>query len=117
MAKSIIQAHTGKHDRECFLCRLEADRNGYYEELPHTGLHKHHFIHGTANKRIAEHYGLWAYVCAARHHEYGPEAPHSNPEVDLFLMQIAQKRFEQIYGRDLFMEKFGKNYLLEVKET
>lgn len=40
MAKSIIQARTGPADRECFLCREEAERNGYYGELCHTGLHK-----------------------------------------------------------------------------
>lgn len=116
MAKSIIQARTGKADRECFLCRLEAGRKGYSGELPHTGLHKHHFLHGP-NRKKAEHYGLWAYVCAERHHEYGPEAPHANKEVDLFLMQIAQARFEQIYDRELFMKEFGKNYLSEVEET
>lgn len=42
MAKSIIQARTGPADRECYLCREEAERNGYYGELCHTGLHKHH---------------------------------------------------------------------------
>lgn len=44
MAKSIIQARTGPADRECFLCREEAERNGYYGELCHTGLHKHHGV-------------------------------------------------------------------------
>ena len=61
--KSIIQ--TGRI-KECYLCREEADRLGYYGELPHTGLHRHHFMHGTANRRKAEQYGLWAYVCVQR---------------------------------------------------
>lgn len=108
--KSIIQ--TGRI-KECYLCREEADRLGYYGELPHTGLHRHHFMHGTANRRKAEQYGLWAYVCATRHHEYGPEAPHSNVEVDKKLKQAAQRIFEEKYGHALWMQEFGKNYLLE----
>lgn len=46
MAKSIIQKRTDPLNRECFLCREEAERNEYYGELRHTGLHKHHFIYG-----------------------------------------------------------------------
>lgn len=42
MAKSIIQKRTDPLNRECFLCREEAERNEYYGELRHTGLHKHH---------------------------------------------------------------------------
>ena len=100
MAKSIIQARTGPADRECYLCREEAERNGYYGELCHTGLHKHHFI-----------YGRLGYVCEARHHEHGPEAPHCNSKVDEHLKRIAQQAFEKKYGHDLWMQEFGKNYL------
>ncbi|MCD8286187.1 MAG: hypothetical protein LUD50_03045, partial [Clostridia bacterium] len=96
MAKSIIQLRTDAASRECFLCREEADREGYYGELRHTGLHKHHFIYGRYGdfRKKAEHYGLWAYVCEARHHEHGPESPHENPAVDLHLKQVAQEAFE-----------------------
>ena len=111
MSKSIIQKHTDKLSRECLLCREEADRIGYYGELRHTGLHKHHLMHGWADRNKAEHYGLWAYVCNERHHEYGPEAPHVNKEVDLHLQQIAQRAFEQKYSHELWMQEFKKNYL------
>ena len=46
MSKSIIQTHTDPLNRECFLCREEA---GPFPELRHTGLHKHHFLHGLNN--------------------------------------------------------------------
>lgn len=108
--KSIIQKGNIK---ECYLCRLETEQIGYYGELPHTGLHRHHFMHGTANRKKAEKYGLWAYMCAARHHEYGPESPHGNAEVDRRLKQTAQKIFEERYSHDLWMQEFGKNYLWE----
>lgn len=102
MAKSIIQAHTDKLNRECFLCRLKTSAN-----LPHEGLHKHHMIHGTANRRLAEKWGLWCYLCHEHH-----EQLHDHNEDDLFLMQVAQGRFEKLYDHDKWMEIFGKNYLI-----
>lgn len=113
MAKSIIQAHTDKLSRECILCREEAEKMGYYGELPHTGLHKHHIMFGVANRKKSEHYGLWAYVCNERHHEHGPEAPHMNKEVNIRLRKIAQEIFEKRYSHELWMQEFGKNYLEE----
>ncbi len=110
MSKSIIQARTEPWERECFLCREEAEEEGFHGCLPNYGLDKHHFIHGFS-RRKAEHYGLWAYVCRERHHIYGPEAPHSNHEVDLHLQQVAQRAFEEKYGHELWMQEFGKNYL------
>ena len=77
MAKSIIQAYTDKENRECFLCRLNSSAN-----LPHRGLEKHHFIHGTANRKLAEHWGLWGYLCQMHHYEIH----NSDREKDLFLM-------------------------------
>lgn len=119
MAKSIIQKKTDPLSRECFLCREEADKIGYFGELKHTGLHKHHFIYGRFGcfRKKAEHYGLWGYVCEERHHEHGPEAPHDNKEVDLHLKQVAQRAFETKYGHDMWMQEFEKNYLDEEVET
>ena len=84
--KSILQ-----QTKECYLCRLKAEKAGYFGQLPSTGLHKHHFMHGTANRKLAEKYGLYAYVCERFHHEYGEESPHGNPAVDLMLKQTAQR--------------------------
>lgn len=107
MAKSIIQAFTDEERRECFLCRF----NHPYEPLTNRGLDKHHFMHGTANRKLAEKWGLWGYLCKA-HHTDGPEAVHNNRENDIFLMQVAQGRFELLYGHDKWMEVFGKNYII-----
>ena len=131
MAKSIIQ---DTRIRECYLCREEAEKRGYYGELKHTGLHKHHFIYGRfgAFRKKAEHYGLWGYVCTDRHHEHGPEsphdnaevalhlkqvAPHNNAEVDRRLKQIAQRAFEAKYGHEKWMQEFEKNYLEEEEDA
>lgn len=113
MSKSIIQ-----DQKECFLCREEADRNGYYGELSPNGLHKHHFIYGRfgAYRKKAEHYGLWGYVCAERHHEHGPESPHVNAKVREHLCQVAQEAFEEKYSHELFIQEFGKNWLPKIEE-
>lgn len=102
MAKSIIQAYTDKLNRECFLCRLNTTA-----ELPHEGLHKHHMMHGTANRRLGDKWGLWCYLCRDHHQKL-----HDNNEDDIFLMQVAQGRFERLHGHDKWMEIFGKNYLI-----
>ena len=71
MSKSIVQ-----REKECYICRYLAGEQGYYGELPSTGLHRHHIMFGTANRKKSEHYGLWVYLCVA-HHEYGPDAVHT----------------------------------------
>ena len=108
MAKSIIQ---DQRIKECYLCRQQADRIGYFGELKSWGLHKHHCMHGTANRKLAEKDGLWVYLCEEKHHEHGPEAPHDNPEVDLQLKQIAQQAFEKKRSHEEWMLRYGKNYL------
>lgn len=105
MAKSIIQ-----DTKECWLCRIRAGEAGYYDGLPHTGLHKHHVMFGTGSRKLSEHYGLWVWLCVA-HHEYGPEAVHSNRKVRVMLCQEAQRVFEQKYSHEKYMEVFGKNWL------
>ena len=89
MSKSIVQ-----REKECYICRYLAGEQEYYGELPSTGLHRHHIMFGTANRKKSERYGLWIYLCVA-HHEYGPDAVHSNRDVRIFLCQIGQQVFEQ----------------------
>lgn len=105
MSKSILQA-----EKECYLCRLAADQAGYYGDLPHTGLHRHHAIFGRGNRKKSEHYGLWVWLCIA-HHEYGPEAVHTNAQIRRQLSQIAQRAFMRVYPNLDFREEFGINYL------
>lgn len=96
MAKSIIQPDKS----ECFLCAFEGKPSPEY-------LEKHHFMHGTANRRLAERHGLWGYLCKDHHTRL-----HDKGENDLFLMQVAQGRFEVLHSHEEWMEIFGKNYLI-----
>lgn len=102
MAKSIMQDKAGG---ECYLCRklLGIDAPAICRE-------EHHAMHGTANRKLAEHYGLKVYLCPY-HHRTGTAAVHRSSQTDLLLKQDAQKIFEHKYGHTKWMEVFGRNYL------
>lgn len=91
--KSIIQ-----HEKECYFC-------GRTDNLD-----IHHCIHGTANRKNADKYGLKIYVCKD-HHTMGPDAIHRNAQIDNQVKQMAQKKFEETHTREQFIGIFGKSYL------
>ena len=67
-------------------------------------------MHGTANRRLSEHYGLKVYLCPY-HHRNGPEAAHRCRQTDILLKQAAQRAFERKYSHEKWMEVFCRNYL------
>jgi hypothetical protein len=91
---------------------MRAEGQGYFGPLTSYGLEKHHVMHGVANRKIAEKYGLTVYLCE-KDHRTGAEAVHKSRETDLKLIRAGQRRFEQVYSRREWMEAFGKNYLYE----
>ena len=92
--KSIIQK-----DKRCFICGTDR----YLES--------HHAMHGTANRKIADRYGLTVWLCAEHHR--GTQGVHGRDgkDIDLHLKQTAQEAFESIYNHDMWMNLFGRNYL------
>ena len=88
----------------CYLCEVIDDAYNVKD------LHLHHIFHGTANRKLADEYGCYCYLCP-EHHLYGEDAVHRDHDIDIGLKKIAQLRFEQIHGHKKFMEVFGKNYL------
>lgn len=71
-------------------------------------LEKHHCIHGTANRKIAEKYGLTVWLCHMCHMELHDK----NTALDKALQIKAQKYFEENIGtRADFRKEFGKSYL------
>ena len=102
MAKSIMQ---DKARGECYLCNMLLGI-----DTPAASREEHHAMHGTANRRLAEQYGLKVYLCPY-HHRTGTEAVHTSPQTDLILKQAAQRVFEKKYSHEKWMEVFGKNYL------
>lgn len=93
MSKSIIS-----NDKKCLVCGTTYD------------IHKHHIFFGTANRRNSEKYGCWCYLCG-RHHNLSGEGVHYNIALNLDIKRMAQKRFEELYSHERFIQVFGKSYI------
>lgn len=91
--KSIIQK-----EKRCIVCH-----NPNTEE--------HHIFFGTANRKLSEKYGLKVYLCS-KHHT-GTRGVHgkNGKELDTYLKQLAQSRFEEKESREKFRQIFGISYL------
>lgn len=64
-----------------------------------------------SNRKNAEKYGLWIYLCAY-HHNMSDKGVHFDKELDLSLKKLAQERWESEYGdREQFRQVFGKSVL------
>ena len=72
-------------------------------------LEKHHCLMGSANRKKAEEYGLWVWLSHSMHMSIHQN--HNYYKYRLYLEQQAQRKFEEIYGHEKFMEEFHKNYL------
>ena len=95
--------------KECFLCRQQAEKAGYYTELTDKGLHRHHVIFGRGYRSLSEKYGLWVYLCY-EHHE-GDEGVHKNKQVNVELRQQAEREFLKEHQLSEWMAIFSRNYL------
>lgn len=102
MAKSIMH---NKQDKTCYLCIL---LNGDY--ATRSNLQEHHVMPGTANRKLAEHWGLKVYLCL-QHHTVGGFAVHNNADIKRLLQQKAQEMFETKYSHQLWMQVFGRSYI------
>ena len=88
--KSILQ-----DAEECFFCHTTQ------------GLECHHCIHGNANRKIADREGLTVNLC----HRCHQKVHDTDREMDLMLIQYAQRKFEETHTRQEFRELFGKSWL------
>ena len=73
-------------------------------------LHKHHIFYGTANRKKSEKWGCWVYL-SAEYHNMSDHGVHFDKDLDLRLKRECQERFEALYGHDMFMMVFHRNYL------
>ena len=81
--------------RQCFICGS------------HYPLERHHCLHGTANRKQADKYGLVVYLCHRCHRNL-----HDKGQYDRELQKFAQRYFEGNYGsREDFRRIFGRSYL------
>ena len=93
MRKLILQA-----EKRCFICGSSG------------GLHHHEIMFGTADRKKSIKYGLQLWLCGP-HHNLGNYSPHHNREVDIVLKKYGQQKFEEVYGHELWMKEFHRNYL------
>ena len=105
MSKSIMQG-----TKECYICRQLLNEQGIFKQLTPYNLEEHHIMHGTANRKVSERYGLKVYLCIP-HHRTGDNAVHRCRDMDLYLIRKGQARFEQLYSPEEWMSAFGKNYI------
>lgn len=94
----------------CYLC---GQNNGF---------ERHHCIHGTANRQIAEQEGLWVYLCHECHRS-GKHSVHGCKSTDLMIEQDAQSVWETQYiiknnatqeeARTAWIKLFGKSYIYD----
>lgn len=92
---SIIQS-----DRNCWLCKKFG--------VETVGTDRHHALHGTANRKLADQDGLTVYLCRRCH-----AALHDKGLYDRVLQQEAQKVWMEHNGKtvDDFIKRYGKSYL------
>ena len=89
------------NDYKCFFCGRTDN------------LECHHAISGTANRKLADKYGLMVWLCQ-HHHRNGKRSVHQDYAMNLEVKRYAQKYFEENIGtREEFTRIFGKNYIWE----
>ena len=94
--KSII-----KESKSCFFCGSES------------GLEKHHCMHGTANRKLAEEDGLWVWLCSDCHRgTYGVHG-YAGHDYDLTLKRAAEYAWLKENGKTVadWIKRYGKNWL------
>ena len=84
--------------RQCYVCGCT------------TNLHRHHVFEGSANRKKSDQYGMVIDLCG-RHHNLSSDGIHFNKDLDLKVKREYQKKFEEQYGHEKFMEVFKRNYL------
>ncbi len=75
-----------------------------------TDLEWHHVMHGTANRQIADKYGLALWLCHSCHEELHSSKETIWRDIDKGLMAYAQRKFEEKYDHAKWMQLFMKNY-------
>lgn len=73
-------------------------------------LHTHEVFYGSSNREKSIEWGCYVKLCPY-HHNASNEGVHYNRQRDLWLKKLGQRKFEELYGHEKFMEVFHKNYL------
>lgn len=95
--KSIMQT-----ERECYICA----KLGFHTTK---NLHEHHFLHGTACRKLADQDGLKGWLCSYHH----AQVHDTNSKWDKELQKEAQLRYMEYYEKsvDDFRKRYIRSYL------
>lgn len=93
-SSSVLQEDLG----ECIICGTRYN------------IHRHEVFFGTANRQKSIKWGMVVGLCAY-HHDTSNNSVHYNDEMDLKLKRYAQRKFQEAYPDEDFMEVFNRNYL------
>lgn len=91
MSKSILQPD----EKRCFITGSVIN------------LDKHHCFHGSGNRKIAEREGCWVWL----RHDVHMRLHDTDKELDKYIQQECQKKYEETHSRNEFRKLFGKSYL------
>lgn len=70
----------------------------------------HHIMHGTANRKVSEKYGLVVDLCHECHQGTNGVHGKNGREKDLALKQRAERDFDRVHGERAFLMTFGRSY-------
>lgn len=75
------------------------------------GIEVHHVMHGTANRKLSDKYGLVVGLCYTHHRgDFGVHGKNGQP-LNRKLKIEAQNAFTEVYKELDFHQIFGKNYI------
>lgn len=74
-------------------------------------LEKHHCIHGSGWRKLADKYGLTVRLCSKHHRDSKVGVHGQNTAADLYLKRVAQTTFEAKFSHEKWMQVFKRNYL------
>ena len=76
------------------------------------GTEIHHIFYGVGNRSLSTKFGCVCGLCYDHHRgRYGVH--NGNKELDMYLKQTAQRRFQEVYTESDFLAVFGRNYLYD----
>lgn len=96
----------GKHikDKERYTVVAYNMRDCFFCGKPKTDIHE--IFYGNANRQKSKDWGMCLPLCRECHRKV-----HASKAARLYTQYCGQKRFEQLYGHEKFMEVFKKDYI------
>ena len=74
-------------------------------------LEMHHIYYGPGMRKISDKNGFWVWLTPQMHR--GTDGVHgkNGHDLDMLLKRVCQRRYEEMHGREAWMELIGRNYL------